>query len=100
MNTQLCIKPEVSWKGCLTSPKVVRLESKDEDHMHNLYAQEAQHKESTVVHVKGGWEQEVKNPPTFELSERLWCLREKGKGGTPCTYTKKPMLQASLSNST
>ena len=35
VNTQLGLKPQVSWKGCLTSLNVDGLESIDEDNMHN-----------------------------------------------------------------
>ena len=50
VNTKLGLKPEVSWKVCLTSPKVDGLQSIDEDSMNNLYAQEVRHKESTLFH--------------------------------------------------
>ena len=55
VDTQLGLEPEVSWKGCLISPKGDGLESKNEDHTPNLIAQEAQHKECTLSHAKGGW---------------------------------------------
>ena len=87
VKTQLGINPKVSLEGCLTSPMVDGLESKDEDNMHNLYNREDWYKENTLLHVREEWGQEVRNPPKFGLSESMWCPREKEKGGTSCTST-------------
>ena len=72
VKTQLGINPEFSLEGCLTSPIVDGLESND-GKMHDLYAQKALHKESTLFHVREEWVQEVKNPPKFGLSKSFWC---------------------------
>ena len=100
VDTQLGLEPEVSWKVCAIYQKEDGLESKDEDHTHNLIAQEPQHKESTLGHVKGGWVQQVRNPPKFGLSKRLWCPKEKQKRGTPSTSIKKLMQKLTPPNST
>ena len=94
VDTQLGIEPEVSWEGRVIAQKGDELESKNEERTHSFIAQEAHHKESTLAHVKGGWVQQVRKPPKFRLSERLWHPKEKQKEGTPSTSIKKPKLKA------
>ena len=87
VKTQLGLNPKVPLEGCLTSPMVDESKLTNDGNMHNLYAQEARYKESTLFHVREEWVQEVKNPPKFGLFESLWYPREKEKGGTSCTFT-------------
>ena len=62
--------------------------SKNEGIMHALY--KAQHKESTFLHVREEWVQEVHKLRTlskFGLLEKLWCQRGEEKGSMSCTST-------------
>ena len=93
VNAQLSVQLEVSCKGRVMSPKEDELESKNEEHVHNSIAQEAQHKEGTLNHDKGGWVQQVRKPPKSGLPKRVWSPKKKRKGGTPGTTIKSPKLE-------
>ena len=76
------------------------MESKNEEHTKDFITQEAQDNESTLGHVNGGWVQQVRKPPKFRLSERMWHPKEKNKEGTPSTSIKNPKLEVALPHPT